>query len=142
MVAAVYLPLLDGVVSSWDERLQGRSLLDILRILSQFYDDLDPASAPSFRFSCLCCALNVALPHEADTERQITNRMAGLLHPDRPVWVKTSALPVNPPAHPCLCCALRAADLLPLHCDLAGLYSVTQCDLRTRRTRQTAQGLV
>lgn len=41
----VYLPLSEkGSVVSWDQRVDGVSILDIMRVLSRFYDGLDPTS--------------------------------------------------------------------------------------------------
>lgn len=45
LVAVVYLPLREGgTVISWDERIDGVSVLNAIRVLSRFYDGLDPVS--------------------------------------------------------------------------------------------------
>lgn len=45
LAAVVYVPLMGKRVVSWNERVDGSSMHDIFKVLSQFYDDLDPMSA-------------------------------------------------------------------------------------------------
>lgn len=43
----LYAPLMKGKVVSWDSRLRGRSVLELNKILSSFFDELDPMSEHS-----------------------------------------------------------------------------------------------
>ena len=45
VAAVIYAPFRDGRMVSGDARLQGRTLLDLHRVLSSFFDGLDPMSA-------------------------------------------------------------------------------------------------
>ncbi|CAL8466140.1 g5676 [Coccomyxa elongata] len=45
LAAVVYVPLMGKRVVSWNERVDGSSMRDIFKVLSQFYDDLDPMSS-------------------------------------------------------------------------------------------------
>ena len=52
VVAAVYVPMSrSGRAVSWNAQLAGKPLRAILQILSQFYDGLDPMSAPPVSLS-------------------------------------------------------------------------------------------
>ncbi len=46
VAAVLYAPMMKGKVVSWHNRLKGRSILDLNKILSSFYDELDPLSEP------------------------------------------------------------------------------------------------
>lgn len=46
VAAVLYAPTMNGQVVSWDPRLKGRIVLDLNRILSTFFDELDPMSKP------------------------------------------------------------------------------------------------
>ena len=57
VAAVLYAPLMKGRVLSWDPRLKGRSVLDLNKILSSFFDELDPMSEPaclSIISLCIC----------------------------------------------------------------------------------------
>lgn len=53
VAAVLYAPTTKGKVLSWDQRLKGRSVRDLNKILSSFFDELDPMSEPA-RLSCIC----------------------------------------------------------------------------------------
>lgn len=38
------MPLMGKRVVSWNDRVDGRSMRDVFKVVSQFYDDLDPMS--------------------------------------------------------------------------------------------------
>ncbi len=46
VAAVLYAPMMNGKVVSWDHRLKGRSVLDLNKIISSFFDELDPMSKP------------------------------------------------------------------------------------------------
>jgi len=46
VAAVLYAPMMKGKVASWDPRLRGRSALELNKILSTFFDELDPMSKP------------------------------------------------------------------------------------------------
>ena len=45
VAAVIHAPFRDGVMVSGDARLRGRTLLDLNKVLSSFFDGLDPMSA-------------------------------------------------------------------------------------------------
>lgn len=45
VAAVMYVPLMGISIVSWDDRVNGQSLRHIFKIISRFYDDLDPLSA-------------------------------------------------------------------------------------------------
>ena len=49
VAAVLYAPMMNGKVVSWDHRLKGRSVLDLNKIISSFFDELDPMSKQNSR---------------------------------------------------------------------------------------------
>ncbi|CAL5228520.1 g11672 [Coccomyxa viridis] len=45
VAAVLYAPMMKGKVVSWHQRLKGRSVLDLNKVLSSFYDELDPLNS-------------------------------------------------------------------------------------------------
>ena len=51
VAAVIYAPFRDGVMVSGDARLQGRTLLDLNKVLSSYFDALDPMSMRHIPFN-------------------------------------------------------------------------------------------
>ena len=57
IAAVLYVPMMKGKVVSWHQRLKGRSVMDLNKVLSSFYDELDPLSEtqpPQALAQCHC----------------------------------------------------------------------------------------